>query len=278
MDVIGGALGHALFQKLMGQVAQAGVRIAAADIFGTMTEAYANQPSSFDPPDYSIGEEVGSRIQYMHDPSHTGDLNCYSDAVRGLNDTVAAAGPMNHWFYLLAEGSSPTNGQPQSTTCNGTRTWGIGVRAAGQIFYNALGRVPFYDRFLDYRKATLDAAKALTPGACDMFMRTKQAWDAINVPAQPGEPTCIPLRLEVLDPLVATVGTPVTIRLKGNGGDGTYTFSAGGLPPGLTLNTTTGVISGRPTTAGTYYPGLAVLSQGTSNFMQPPFTVHPKPA
>ena len=34
MDVIGGALGYALFQKLMGQVAQAGVRIAAADIFG----------------------------------------------------------------------------------------------------------------------------------------------------------------------------------------------------------------------------------------------------
>ena len=106
----------------------------------------------------------------------------------------------------------------------------------------------------------------------------QRAWDAVSVPAVTDEATCIPLRLEVLDPLVATVGTPVTIRLKGNGGDGTYTFSAGGLPPGLTLNTTTGVISGRPTTAGTYYPDLAVLSQGKSNFMQVPFTVNPKPA
>ena len=38
-----------------------------------MTEAYANQPASFDPPDYSIGEEVGKvASEYMHDPSHTG--------------------------------------------------------------------------------------------------------------------------------------------------------------------------------------------------------------
>jgi hypothetical protein len=184
---------------------------------------------------------------------------------------------MSHWFYLLAEGSKPSNGQPQSPTCNGSQTWGVGIRAAGQIYYGALqaGRTR---SFRDWRRATLQAAKALTPGVCDLFIRTKQAWDAVSVPAVTDEATCAPLRLEVLDPLVATVGTPVTIRLKGNGGDGTYTFSAGGLPLGLTLNTTTGVISGRPTTAGTYYPGLAVLSQGRSNFMQPPFIVNPKPA
>ena len=36
----------------------------------------------------------------------------------------SAAGPGNHWFYLLAQGTSG-NGQPASTTCNGSaaQTW-----------------------------------------------------------------------------------------------------------------------------------------------------------
>ena len=54
-------------------------------------------------------------------------------------ETHAAAGPGNHWFYLLAEGSNPTNGQPTSTTCNGsTGLVGIGIQTAGKIFYNAM--------------------------------------------------------------------------------------------------------------------------------------------
>lgn len=38
-----------------------------------------------------------------------------------------------------------------------------------------------------------------------------------------------------------------------SGGTAPYTFSSGGtLPPGLTLNSTTGLLSGTPTTAGSY--------------------------
>ena len=44
----------------------------------------------------------------------------------------AAAGPGNHWFYLLAEGSNPTNGQPASPTCNGSTVTGIGIQKAQQ--------------------------------------------------------------------------------------------------------------------------------------------------
>ena len=60
MDVVGGALRHAVYPtKRMGQLAQAGRPTSPPrDIFGAMTEAYANQPASFDPPDYSVGEEI----------------------------------------------------------------------------------------------------------------------------------------------------------------------------------------------------------------------------
>ncbi len=52
----------------------------------------------------------------------------------------------------------------------------------------------------------------------------------------------------------ATVGVTYTSKLTVSGGKAAYTFSilSGSLPPGMTLNTTTGTISGSPTTAGTY--------------------------
>jgi hypothetical protein len=51
-----------------------------------------------------------------------------------------------------------------------------------------------------------------------------------------------------------TVGVAYSATLSVTGGTAPYTFSiySGSLPPGLTLNTTTGVVSGTPTTTGTY--------------------------
>ena len=50
-----------------------------------------------------------------------------------------------------------------------------------------------------------------------------------------------------------TVGTAVTLALAGSDADGDpLTYSATGLPAGMSLNTGTGAISGTPTTAGTY--------------------------
>ena len=49
------------------------------------------------------------------------------------------------------------------------------------------------------------------------------------------------------------VGTPYSVTLSAAGGTTPYTWSisAGSLPAGLTLNTSTGVVSGTPTAAGT---------------------------
>ncbi|MEV8319277.1 putative Ig domain-containing protein [Streptomyces sp. NPDC059900] len=46
------------------------------------------------------------------------------------------------------------------------------------------------------------------------------------------------------------VGKPLSVRLTATGGTAPYTFSATNLPAGLTINPTTGVISGTPATWG----------------------------
>ena len=65
----------------------------------------------------------------------------------------------------------------------------------------------------------------------------------------------------------AQVGVAYSSALIATGGVAPYTFSitSGSLPPGLTLNTSTGAITGTPTTAGTYnFTSQVVDSQGNT--------------
>ena len=101
----------------------------------------------------------------------------------------AAAGPGNHWFYLVAKGNHPTNGQPTSPTCNGGTVTGIGIQKAIKIMYNAMLMKTTSISYLKYRTWTLTAAKNLYP-TCATFNTVKAAWNAVSVPAQAADPTC----------------------------------------------------------------------------------------
>jgi len=53
----------------------------------------------------------------------------------------------------------------------------------------------------------------------------------------------------------ATIGSPYTATIQLTGGQGppyTYTITAGSLPPGITINTSTGQLSGTATSPGSY--------------------------
>src|SRR4029078_4869438 len=117
------------------------------------------------------------------------DPNCFSSAIP-TTEVHAAAGPGNHWFYLVAQGSNPTNGFPTSTTCNGTTVTGLGTQTAITIMYNGMLLKTTGMSYPKYRTATLKAAINLFPGSCTQFNTVKAAWDAVSVPAQAGDPTC----------------------------------------------------------------------------------------
>ena len=262
MDVVGHEQGHGIDDHTPGGISGNGTQEFVADVFGALTENYANEPSPYDVPDWTVGEEinlVGSGpIRIMYNPSQVGDPNCYSSSIPGA-EVHAAAGPGDHWLYLLAEGTNPS-GQPSSPTCNGSSGLvGIGAQTAGKIFYNAMLMKTTNASYLKYRTWTLTAAKNLTPGDCTDFNKVKAAWDAVSVPAQSGDPTCTGgggNTVTVTNPgnQTGTVGTAVSLQIHATDSatGQTLTYSATGLPAGLSINASSGLIPGTPTTATTY--------------------------
>ncbi|MFE9746992.1 M4 family metallopeptidase [Saccharothrix saharensis] len=245
MDVVAHEHGHAIDQYTPGGAArEAGLGEATGDIFGALTEAYANEPAPFDTPDYLVGESVNlvgrGPIRNMANPSAvSGHPNCWSSAIPGT-EVHAAAGPLNHWFHLLAEGSKA------GPTCDGSTVTGIGIQAAGRVFYNAMLLKTSGMTHFRYRVATLTAAKNLDP-TCRQFTAVKAAWNAISLPAQAGEPTCVGVPDDdftlALDPVSGTVEpggkAQSTVRTTTTSGDPqTVALSAAGQPSGVTVQFT----------------------------------------
>ena len=256
-DVVGHEFGHALDSNTPGGQSGNGVSEATGDIMGTSLEFFANNAN--DPPDFTIGEEVNlvgsGPIRVMYNPSLVGDPNCFSASIPTA-ETHAAAGPFDHWFTLVAKGSAAAGGQPASPTCNGSTVTGIGTQTAATIFYNAMLSKTAGMTYQRYRTATLNAAKNLFPTSCTNFTAVKAAWDAVSVPAQTADPTCTVGggTVTVTNPGAksGTVGTAITPFTLTASPAGTYTWSASGLPPGVTIGSGTGTVSGTPTAAGTF--------------------------
>ncbi len=93
------------------------------------------------------------------------------------------------------------------------------------------------------------------------------------------------LRVTVLPPVLVTVTNPpdttatelayyeAGLQLNVSGGSGMYTYSAHGLPPGVTIYPTTGIISGQPTASGDFHVRVIVADSYLAETAAPDFTI-----
>ncbi|RYC07494.1 M4 family peptidase [Nocardioides zhouii] len=184
MDVVAHEFGHGVDDKTPGGISGGGTQEFIGDAFATSTEYYDGQVSPYDSPDHTIGEEVNlvgqGPIRDGSNPANVGDPSCYTSSIPTA-EVHAAAGPGDHWFYLLSRGGV--------SKCDGTSVTGIGEQAAMKVLYNGMLMKTTSSSYLKYRTWTLTAAKNLD-STCAQFNAVKNAWDAVNVPAQTGDPTC----------------------------------------------------------------------------------------
>ncbi|MBB4915357.1 M4 family metallopeptidase [Streptosporangium saharense] len=253
MDVVGHEYGHAIYQFAGAggggsSNEDGGLNESTGDIFGALLESYANNPN--DPPDYTVGEEVNlvgsGPIRYMYKPSTNGDPDCYSSRIPST-EVHAAAGPQNHWFYLVAEGTNPGGGKPASPVCAGPSSLtGIGIQKAGKIYLASLQLRGAGNRtHAQARSQTLTAAKQLYPNSCTEFNAVKAAWTAVSVPAVSNEPTCTIQNQDdfsiAVNPSSASVqagaSTSATVNTAVTAGSAqNVALSATGAPSGTTVS------------------------------------------
>ncbi|WP_051967467.1 M4 family metallopeptidase [Kitasatospora mediocidica] len=231
-----------------------GLNEATSDIMGTGVEWYANLASN--PPNYWLGELInlngdGTPLRYMDKPSKDGSsADSWSSSVGNL-DVHYSSGVANHFFYLLSEGSTPKtiNGfSYNSPTLNNIAVTGIGRDKALHIWYQALtAHMTSTTDYAGARTATLAAATDLYGANSAEYNQVATAWAAVNVGSLPTG------GVSVSNPgnQSTAVGTAVSLQISASGGTGALTYSATGLPAGLSISSTTGKITGTPTTAGT---------------------------
>ncbi|MFI1767788.1 M4 family metallopeptidase, partial [Streptomyces sp. NPDC020800] len=216
----------------------------------------------------------GTPLRYMDKPSKDGgSADSWYSGVGNL-DVHYSSGPANHMFYLLSEGSGTKviNGVTyNSPTSDGVAVTGIGRAAALQIWYKAL--TSYMTSSTDYaaaRTAALNAASALYGTNSTQYAGVGNAFAGINVGSHITPPSS---GVTVTSPgsQTATVGTPVSLQIQASStNSGALSYSATGLPAGLSINSSTGLISGTPTTAGNSNTTVTVTDStgatGTATF------------
>ncbi|MBW5482512.1 M4 family metallopeptidase [Streptomyces bambusae] len=252
-----------------------GLNEATSDIFAAAVEFYANNPN--DVGDYLVGEKIdirgnGTPLRYMDKPSKDGSSKDAWYSGIGSIDVHYSSGPANHWFYLASEGSGPKviNGVSyDSPTSDGLPVTAIGRDAAAKIWFRALtvGYFKSTTNYADARTQTLRAAADLYGQGSATYNNVANAWAAINVGSR------VVQGVTVTNPgnQNTVTGSAVNLQIQASSTNaGALTYSATGLPAGLSINSSTGLITGTANTAGTNNVTVTVRDSanqtGTASF------------
>lgn len=148
-----------------------------------------------------------------------------------------------------------------ATGGDGTYTWAIttGTLPNGISLDNATGVISGTPTAPGTANFTVQVTSAGQTATRALSISVTNPAPAITTAAMPG----------------GTVGVAYSATLVAVGGDGTYTWALldGTLPDGLSLNGTTGVVSGTPTTAQTRTPTFQVTSDGQTASRSLPITI-----
>jgi Zn-dependent metalloprotease len=241
---------------------------AVSDMMAAAVEFYADNPN--DVPDYTMAElddlhGDGKPIRYMDLPSKAGVSSVgyapldYWTAKARTDEPHMAAGIGDHFFYLLAEGSGSKtiNGVAyDSPTFDGLPVAGIGLTGAADVMYRAL--TVYMTSTTDYagaRTATLQSAADLYGATSDAYEAVANAWAAVNV----GNRYINHIAVEPLPTEPVATGQPVSRQISATSSRrGPVTYSAQGLPRGLTIDRTTGLVTGTPERAGDFRSSVTI--------------------
>jgi zinc metalloprotease ZmpA len=189
LDVSGHEMTHGVTSrtaKLVYRGESGGLNEATSDIFGTMVEFYANNAT--DKPDYLLGENFDKPYtRNMISPNSDGySSDCWYNGVGNL-DVHGSSGVANHFFYLLAEGT--TSGSPSKTCVSGNTkkatgsgtVKGIGRAKAEKIWYRALTvYMTSSETFARARLSTIKASNDLYGANSTESKAVAAAWTAVN--------------------------------------------------------------------------------------------------
>ncbi|MFE2560053.1 M4 family metallopeptidase [Streptomyces sp. NPDC059352] len=244
-----------------------GLNEATSDIFAAAVEFWANNAN--DPGDYLVGEKIdifgnGKPLRYMDQPSKDGrSKDAWYSGIGGI-DVHYSSGPANHWFYLASEGSGAkvVNGVSyNSPTSDGLPVTAIGRDAAAKIWYRALTTyMTSSTNYAGARTATLQAAADLYGLYSTTYVNAANAWAGINV----GPRVVLGVTVTNPGPRTTLVNAATSLQIQAfSTNPGPLTYTATGLPAGLTINASTGLISGTPTTLGT--SNVTVTAKDSTN-------------
>ncbi|WP_448700723.1 M4 family metallopeptidase, partial [Streptomyces avidinii] len=233
-----------------------GLNEATSDIMAAAVEFYANNPQ--DVGDYLVGEKIdingdGTPLRYMDKPSKDGSSKDSWYSGLGGIDVHYSSGPANHWYYLASEGSGAKviNGVSyNSPTADGLPVTAIGRDAASKIWFRALtvGYFKSNTNYADARVQTLKAAADLYGQGSTIYNNVANAWAGIAV----GSRISNGVSVTPIANQNTVTGGAVSLQVQATSTNpGALSYAATGLPAGLSINSSNGLISGTATTAGT---------------------------
>lgn len=207
LDVVAHEIGHGFFEKAIGvnvfRRESGAINEGLSDIWGAMVEHYTSLGAGAKET-YLIGEEIhlnNIALRSMSNPKSLGHPDTYrgdnwapatvekgcinpiSGSTNGGNDLCGVhinSSVLNHWFYLLAEGSSTTDGVNDNGDAFNLQ--GIGKLDAAKIVYEAeitsFGVNPDYQEARDF---TIIAAEMLFGVNSIEAIAVNNAWYAVGL-------------------------------------------------------------------------------------------------